>query len=70
MKINQAIRIVFDSDMIVYPIIDGKGFKIAFKRKNKPEEIYKKLLKQGAETSDALYKTYIFLAKKIEKGDM
>ena len=67
MKTNIAMSICFKNDIIVYPVEENGSWFIEFKEKGKKPFRYKKSLRQGKETSDALQKTYLHLSKKILK---
>jgi len=67
MNISEACSICFKEEIKVYPVKVGATWRIEVKTgSNKPIR-YEKPLKEGFDTSNAMSKTYIFLAKKIIK---
>ena len=67
MNIGEACSICFKEEIKVYPVKVGATWRIEVKTgSNKPIR-YEKPLKEGFDTSNAMSKTYIFLAKKIIK---
>lgn len=67
MNIGEACSICFKKEIKVYPVKVGATWRIEVKEGNNKPIRYKKPLKEGFDTSNAMYKTYIFLAKKIIK---
>lgn len=66
MDINKAMSLCFRKEIKVYPIKDGKDWFIEFSVGTaKPTRFPKKLNKK--DVNNAISKTYIFLAKKIEE---
>jgi hypothetical protein len=70
MNINEAMKIVFSKDMIIYPIISGRMFNIAYKIEGGDEKFFPKKLSQGDDTSEALVKTYLYFGEKIKKDSI
>ena len=67
MTIGEACSICFKKEIKVYPVKVGATWRIEVKTGNNKPIRYEKPLKEGFDTSNAMSKTYIFLAKKIIK---
>ena len=67
MNIGEACSICFKKEIKVYPVKVGATWRIEVKEGNNKPIRYEKPLKEGFDTSNAMSKTYIFLAKKIIK---
>lgn len=65
MTISEACSICFKKEIKVYPVKVGGTWRIEVKTDNNKPMRYKKALKQGLDTNNAMIKTYIYLAKKI-----
>jgi|TARA_R110000824_G_scaffold177162_2_gene356453 hypothetical protein len=68
MNVTEACGICFKEQIKVYPVKVGGTWRIEVKTGNNKPIRYKKPLKEGSDTSNAMAKTYIFLAKKIIKA--
>lgn len=67
MKINEALKICFSNDIKVYPVVNGKFHQIEYSQKDVIKKKYSKILKTPKTLDEAMRKTYIFLAKKIQE---
>jgi hypothetical protein len=69
MEVGEAMSICFKKYIKVYPVKVGGTWRVEVKTGNNKPIRYEKPVKQGSDTSNALAKTYIFLAKKIIKEE-
>lgn len=64
MGLNEAMSICFKKGIKVYPIKVNDYFLIEYSQNGVPKKRYTKEIKNNKSISEAMKKTYIFLAKK------
>tara|TARA_R110000744_G_scaffold4934_1_gene17523 strand:+ start:974 stop:1195 length:222 start_codon:yes stop_codon:yes gene_type:complete len=69
MNIGEACKICFNNGIKVYPVKVGATWRIEVKKENNKPIRYEKPLREGLDTSNAISKTYFFLANKIIKKE-
>lgn len=67
MTIHEALKICFDEDIRVYPVISGKNHQIEYSEKGVVKVKYTKILKSTKTVNEAITKTYIFLANELQQ---
>jgi len=65
MDVTKAIKICFDNKIAVYPVIFNKKHKIEYSINGIPKKRYDKILTTSKSVDEAMSKTYIFLAEKL-----
>ena len=68
MKPDEACKICLDKGVKVYPVVDGDYHKLEYSTKNKKVR-FKKVIRKNTQVGLAMRDTYIYLAKKILKGE-
>jgi len=64
MQIEDAVSLCMKNGIKVYPVSSGRYHKIEYSLNSVPKQRYSKVLDTPKKVSDAMIKTYLYLAEK------